>query len=123
MNAKTKPRRLFRARRQPSPVIDHVQRFQAAMTEVVADDLQRSPCVCCAGPAVFTGMWSPTPECVARELGGDSGSTRTLIYRLCGACVDRAGRDRSFVATIEHAVLEVYRVGQVHRFKDGVSCI
>ena len=85
------------------------------MISVAAEDLAASPCIVCGGTPVYTGVWSLTPECVARELAGDPSRTRTLVYRLCAECVNQGGWDRSFVTAVEDAILEHSRTGNVHR--------
>jgi hypothetical protein len=111
----TKPRRLFRARsRGPA------SRFQQAMLQVVAEDLHASPCIACERPADFIGVWSPTPECIARELGGDPTNARQIVYRLCHPCAARWTNDEQFGTTVEDRILEVWRAGNVHRFKNGM---
>ena len=69
-------------------------------------------------------MWVPSTEVVARELGGDPGRDRRLLYRLCGRCANRCqAGDREFVATVEAAVLRLWRTGAVHRVVDGVAAV
>jgi hypothetical protein len=110
-----KPRSLFPAR-------DHraAPAFHRAMLEVAAEDLAASPCVICAASAVFVGVWSPSARCIKDDLGGDPERIRRIFYKLCQRCADRGDRDRGFTATLENAVLEVWRAGNVQRFKDGV---
>jgi hypothetical protein len=112
MSAKTKPpRRLFRSQ---SPLS-----LNEGLIEVAAEDLAASPCIVCAKPAAFIAMWSPSPEIVVRELGGDPTAWRRLIYRLCGQCSARCEREKEFVLTVEAAVLKLWRGGYVHRFRSG----
>ncbi len=116
MNAgRPKPRHLFRARRHRPP-----DSFQRAMVQVAAEDLIASPCVVCARPASFMGVWAPSPECIARDLGGDPSRFRRIVYRLCQRCADRGDQDRQFIRTVEKAIIELQLAGNVTRFKDGV---
>jgi hypothetical protein len=91
------------------------------MVEVAAEDLRASPCVVCGQPGAFVGVWTPTASVIAQELGGDPARSRQLIYRLCGPCGRRGAHDKAFVATVEHAVLRLWRSGCMHRIRDGVS--
>jgi hypothetical protein len=68
-------------------------------------------------PGTFFGVWSPTPQCVARELGGNPANRREIAYRLCDACCARCERDQKFVATLENCILELWRAGNAHRFQ------
>jgi hypothetical protein len=76
-------RRTFSARRQP-PALS----LNDAMLSVVGEDLRASPCVVCDQPGPCIGLWSPTAEVIANDLGGDPSRSRQIAYRLCGACAD-----------------------------------
>ena len=95
--------------------------FNEAMIEVIAEDLHASPCIICEQPGVFTGVWMPSAECIARELSGDPARQRSFLYRLCEVCASRSQRDRQFMIAVEREVLRLWRAGYAHRIQDGVS--
>ena len=102
------PRNLFRARqhRGQSAARPPTLSFNDALLQVAADDLNASPCVVCGQPGACIGVWVPSTEVVARELGGDPGRDRRLLYRLCGRCGDRCqAGDREFVALSKPRIL------------------
>ena len=103
-------------RRRPS-----MPSLNALMLEVAAEDLHASPCIACGNPGVFVAVWSPSPECIAKELGGDPTRFRRLVYRLCETCGRRGVHDKRFVAIVEGKILRLWRAGRVHRIRDGVS--
>jgi hypothetical protein len=105
--------------RPESPVKPELSSFSKAMLEVAAEDLLAAPCVVCGATASFVGVWFPTPECIARELGGEPTGFRRIVYRLCNACSGQQERDRSFVTTIENAILHLHRDGRVSRFQNA----
>jgi hypothetical protein len=112
-------RRLFATHRQPpAPSLND------AMLSVVGEDLRASPCVMCDQPGACIGLWAPTAEVIANNLGGDPSRSRQIAYRLCHGCADRCqAGDRQFVAMVEDRVLEVWRSGNVHRVVDGVATV
>ena len=112
MSAKTKPpRRLFRRRPSPS--------FHDAMLQVAVEDLVASPCVGCDQAGDYVGVWSPTADVVANELGGDRTKFRQLYYRLCRRCARRCQDDKRFVGALEDKVLELWRAGNVIRVRSA----
>jgi hypothetical protein len=108
-----KPRRLFRARRAARPPVDHGQRFRAALRHVAVEDavedLVASPCIVCDGPPAFIAVWV------------QAATARTIVYRLCLSCGQRAAHDKEFCAVVEEKIIELEQTGNVHRFKNGRS--
>lgn len=80
MSNKTRqPRRLFRARRQPPPPVDHGQRFKAALGAVEVEDFIVGPEACSLCGELTSG------RAVRMQRLADGKVEMVLLY-LCGGC-------------------------------------
>jgi hypothetical protein len=109
------PKRRFREHRNPPKSLND------AMTEVACEDLARSGCILCRGPADITAAWFPTAEVIANDLGGDPTKARGLAYRLCSRCLEIHGPSGRLSGMVEQAILAVHKAGGAIRIQGG-SC-
>jgi hypothetical protein len=89
------------------------------MLDVIREYVRAAPCVWCLGSADLAVVWTLSTAAIVEELGGDPSRSRRLLYRICSGCARQVSAKAIPVAAVEERVLEIWRAGRVHRFRDG----